>query len=145
MKKFLITASLPMFMAACASNHDANNQVSTDMLQHHNWQLTQIDGKDISEPEKSEEPRLEIGEKMQANGYTGCNNFFGQGELNKEGQFRIEKMGMTMKMCMGPAQTTEQAISSTLSTWSDITLTKDNLILKGQKHELTFTLRDWVN
>ena len=143
-----MAVSLPVLMAACASNGDnlmADAQVSADMLQHHNWQLTQVDGKNIATLEEMEAPRLEIGEKMTANGNAGCNNFFGQGELNAEGQFRIEKMGMTMKMCMGDAMTTEQAVSSTLSTWSDITLTKENLILKGQDHELTFTLRDWVN
>ncbi|OCH40895.1 META domain-containing protein [Aliivibrio fischeri] len=147
MKKLLVAVSLPVLMAACTSNGDNNTdaQISADMLQHHNWQLTQVDGKDIATPEKMEAPRLEIGEKMTANGNAGCNNFFGQAELNEEGQFRIEKMGMTMKMCMGDVMTTEQAVSSTLSTWSDITLTKEGLILKGQEHELTFTLRDWVN
>ncbi|MCP3700566.1 MAG: META domain-containing protein [Aliivibrio sp.] len=148
MKKLLVAVSLPILMAACASNGDnamTDDQVSADMLQHHNWQLTQVDGKDIVSSEEMETPRLEIGEKMTANGNAGCNNFFGQAELNKEGQFRIEKMGMTMKMCIGDAMTTEQAVTSTLSTWSDITLTKENLILKGQEHKLTFTLRDWVN
>ncbi|RYU71158.1 META domain-containing protein [Aliivibrio finisterrensis] len=148
MKKLLVAVSLPVLMAACASNGDntADAQVSADMLQHHNWQLTQVDGKDVTvSEEEMEAPRLEIGEKMTANGNAGCNNFFGQAELNAEGQFRIEKMGMTMKMCMGDVMTTEQVMSSTLSTWSDITLTKENLILKGQDHELTFTLRDWVN
>ncbi|MDD9195698.1 META domain-containing protein [Aliivibrio sp. S3MY1] len=148
MKKLLVAVSLPVLMAACASNGDnvmTDAQVSADMLQHHNWQLTQVNGKDIVASEEMEAPRLEIGEKMTANGNAGCNNFFGQGELNEEGQFRIEKMGMTMKMCMGDAMATEQAVSATLSTWSDITLTKENLILKGQDHELTFTLRDWVN
>ncbi|MBB1314000.1 MULTISPECIES: META domain-containing protein [Aliivibrio] len=147
MKKLLVAISLPVLMAACSSNGDmmTDATVSADMLQHHNWQLTEVDGNAVATPEKMEAPRLEIGEKMTANGNAGCNNFFGQAELNKEGQFRIEKMGMTMKMCMGDAMTTEQAMSSTLSSWSDITLTKENLILKGQDHELTFTLRDWVN
>jgi heat shock protein HslJ len=147
MKKLLVAVSLPILMAACSSNGDmmTDATVSADMLQHHNWQLTEVDGNAVATPEKMEAPRLEIGEKMTANGNAGCNNFFGQAELNKEGQFRIEKMGMTMKMCMGDAMTTEQAMSSTVSSWSDITLTKENLILKGQDHELTFTLRDWVN
>jgi heat shock protein HslJ len=147
MKKLLVAISLPVLMAACSSNGDmmTDATVSADMLQHHNWQLTEVDGNAVATPKKMEAPRLEIGEKMTANGNAGCNNFFGQAELNKEGQFRIEKMGMTMKMCMGDAMTTEHAMSSTLSSWSDITLTKENLILKGQDHELTFTLRDWVN
>ncbi len=81
---------------------------------------------------------------MMANGNAGCNNFFGQAEL-KDNQFRIEKMGMTMKMCIDDAMNTEQAVSQTLSDWSDITLTKDSLVLKNSNHTLTFTLKDWKN
>jgi heat shock protein HslJ len=81
---------------------------------------------------------------MTANGNAGCNNFFGQGEL-KDGQFRIEKMGMTMKMCPGAAMDIESTVSQTLSDWSEITVTQNGLELKGQAHTLTFELKDWVN
>lgn len=81
---------------------------------------------------------------MTANGHAGCNNFFGQGEL-KDNKFRIEKMGMTMKMCGEDAMNTEMTMSQVLTEWSDITLTKDSLELKNDAHTLTFTLRDWVN
>jgi heat shock protein HslJ len=81
---------------------------------------------------------------MTANGNAGCNNFFGQAELN-DNQFRIEKMGMTMKMCDDASMGTEMAMSQVLTNWSDMTLTKDSLELKNDAHTLTFTLRDWVN
>lgn len=118
--------------------------VTAQDLQHHNWNLVQIDGNPIQIYEQSEAPRLEIGEKMTANGNAGCNNFFGQGEL-KDGQFRIEKMGMTMKMCPGAAMDIERTFSQTLSDWSEITVTQNGLELKGQAHTLTFELKDWVN
>ncbi|MCE7627345.1 META domain-containing protein, partial [Vibrio fluvialis] len=89
-------------------------------------------------------PRLEIGEKMMASGNAGCNNFFGQAEL-KDNRLRIEKMGMTMKMCIGDVMDTEQAVSQSLMDWNDVTLTKDTLTLKNDVHTLTFTLREWVN
>ncbi|ENM7918238.1 META domain-containing protein [Vibrio parahaemolyticus] len=143
--KTLVTAiSLPVLMAACASNGDDVKEITAQDLQHHNWELVQVDGKNIVLDENQKAARLEIGENLTANGNAGCNNFFGQAEL-KNNQLRIEKMGMTMKMCMEDQMKIENAMTQTLSNWSDITLTKDGLVLKNADHELTFTLRDWVN
>ncbi|ASI90603.1 MULTISPECIES: META domain-containing protein [Vibrio] len=146
-KKLLAAVALPVLMTACAANdtkEEAMKAVTAQDLQHHNWNLVQIDGNAIQVDEQNQTPRLEIGEKMTANGNAGCNNFFGQGEL-KDGQFRIEKMGMTMKMCAGTAMDIEQTMSKTLSDWSDITVTKNGLELKGAEHTLTFELKDWMN
>ncbi|EJL6384166.1 heat-shock protein HslJ [Vibrio parahaemolyticus] len=143
--KTLVTAiSLPVLMTACASNGDDVKEITAQDLQHHNWELVQVDGKNIVLDENQKAARLEIGENLTANGNAGCNNFFGQAEL-KNNQLRIEKMGMTMKMCMKDQMKIENAMTQTLSNWSDITLTKDGLVLKNADHELTFTLRDWVN
>ncbi|ELZ7232254.1 META domain-containing protein [Vibrio parahaemolyticus] len=143
--KTLVTAiSLPVLMTACASNGDDVKEITAQDLQHHNWELVQVDGKNIVLDENQKAARLEIGENLTANGNAGCNNFFGQAEL-KNNQLRIEKMGMTMKMCMEDQMKIENAMTQTLSNWSDITLNKDGLVLKNADHELTFTLRDWVN
>ncbi|EGQ8134590.1 META domain-containing protein [Vibrio parahaemolyticus] len=143
--KTLVTAiSLPVLMTACASNGDDVKEITAQDLQHHNWELVQVDGKNIVLDENQKAARLEIGENLTANGNAGCNNFFGQAEL-KNNQLRIEKMGMTMKMCMEDQMKIENAMTQTLSNWSDITLTKNGLVLKNADHELTFTLRDWVN
>ncbi|WAG27704.1 META domain-containing protein [Vibrio alginolyticus] len=131
-------------MTACASNGDDVKEITAQDLQHHNWELVQVDGKNIVLDEHQKAARLEIGENLTANGNAGCNNFFGQAEL-KNNQLRIEKMGMTMKMCMEDQMKIENAMTQTLSNWSDITLTTDGLVLKSADHELTFTLRDWVN
>ncbi len=143
LKTLVAAISLPVLITACASNGDNVKQITAQDLQHHNWELVQIDGKDIQLTERQKAPRLEIGENLTANGNAGCNNFFGQAEL-KNNQLRIEKMGMTMKMCIGDIMNIEQAMSATLSDWSDVTLTNDGLVLKNSEHELTFTLRDWV-
>jgi len=141
-KTLLAAVALPFLMAACASNGGDAKQITAQDLQHHNWELVSIDGENISSTEQQKNPRLEIGEKLKANGNAGCNNFFGQAEL-KNNQFRIEKMGMTMKMCIGEAMNLEQTFSKTLSQWSDITLTKDNFILVNDSHTLIFKLQDW--
>ncbi|HDM8212728.1 TPA: META domain-containing protein [Vibrio harveyi] len=143
LKTLVAAISLPVLMTACASNGDNVKEITAQDLQHHNWQLVQIDGKNIAAEER-QAPRLEIGENLTANGNAGCNNFFGQAEL-KDNQLRIEKMGMTMKMCMEDQMKIEKVMSETLSDWSDITLTNAGLVLKNADHELTFKLRDWVN
>ena len=143
LKTLVAAISLPVLMTACASNGDNVKEITAQDLQHHNWQLVQIDGKNIAAEER-QAPRLEIGENLTANGNAGCNNFFGQAEL-KDNQLRIEKMGMTMKMCMEDQMKIEKVMSETLSDWSDITLTNEGLVLINADHELTFELRDWVN
>ena len=143
-KTLLAALSLPVLMTACASNGDEAKQITATDLQHHNWSLVSVDGNAVTIEEGQSAPNLEVGEQMTANGNAGCNNFFGQAEL-KDNQFRIEKMAMTMKMCMDDAMNVEQAFSQTLSDWSDMTLTKDSLVLKNDVHTLTFKLSDWKN
>ncbi|MEF1290631.1 META domain-containing protein [Vibrio sp. M260118] len=143
-KTLLAAITLPLVVTACVTNGDDSTQITAQDLQHHNWELVSIDGTDLVLEERQNPPRLEVGEKMTANGNAGCNNFFGQAEL-KDNQFRIEKMGMTMKMCVGDVMDIEQAFSQTLSDWSDMTLTKDTMTLKNDNHTLTFKLSDWKN
>ncbi len=143
-KTLLAAITLPLVVTACATNGDDATQITAQDLQHHNWELVSIDGTDLVLEERQNPPRLEVGEKMTANGNAGCNNFFGQAEL-KDNQFRIKKMGMTMKMCVGEVMDIEQAFGQTLSDWSDMTLTKDTMTLKNDVHTLTFKLSDWKN
>ncbi len=144
LKTLVAAISLPILMTACTSNGDNMKEITAQDLQHHNWELVKIDGNDIQLTERQKSPRLEIGENLTVNGNAGCNNFFGEAEL-KDNQLRIEKMRMTMRMCVGDIMSVEKAMTTTLSDWSDITLSKDGLILKNAEHELTFTLREWVN
>ncbi|WP_250657744.1 META domain-containing protein [Alkalimarinus coralli] len=139
----LILASF--LVAACSTYDYSPIPVSVKALQHHNWELTHIDGKEIPVHKSHQRPRLEIGENFTANGLAGCNSFFGQASLRQGKEFRIEKMGLTRKMCPESVMEIEQAVSETLSSWSGISLTKERLTLTGQQHVLRFRLRDWVN
>ncbi|OEF27279.1 META domain-containing protein [Vibrio rumoiensis] len=145
MKKLITCLSLPILLAACSSNSKTDFVKPVD-LQHHHWVLSEIDGKEVVKNAMGSVPDLEISENMQSNGNAGCNGFHGQAEINKDtGQFRINKMGMTMKLCPGDAMKTERIVASTLSAWSNIDLTKETLKLSSKEHTLTYTLRDWVN
>ncbi|WGV99269.1 META domain-containing protein [Vibrio sp. YMD68] len=144
LKTLVVAISVPVLLAACTNVSEEGQVITPKDLQHHNWELVQIDGQDIVKDNDHRPVRLEVGENMTANGHAGCNNFFGQAELN-ENQFRIEKMGMTMKMCDDVSMNTEMVMSQVLTDWSNMTLTKDSLVLENDAHTLTFTLRDWVN
>ncbi len=145
MKCILLMASLSVMISACASIEDKSIPVTTTALQHHNWELTHIDGELIAYSNKHQKPRLEIGENFTANGMAGCNNFFGQATLNENAEFRIEKMALTRKMCPEAEMIIERVMAETLSVWSEITLTPDSLTIKSPAHELILKLRDWVN
>ncbi|GAL06623.1 heat shock protein HslJ [Photobacterium aphoticum] len=99
-KRFLAALVLPMMLAACASNDSNNEQAQTMTNQTdiaaQNWVLTKIDNQAIST--EAVAPNLMLSEDLNANGNAGCNRFFGQAEL-KDGNLRIEKMGLTMMAC----------------------------------------------
>lgn len=144
MKKLITALSVPVLLAACSSTDKADFVTPAD-LQHHRWVLIEVDGKEVPEAHNDIRPDLEIGEAMTSHGNAGCNGFHGQAEINpKTGEFRIEKMAMTMKMCQGEAMNIERAVASTLSAWSKIDLGKDSLTLSNDQHKLTYTLKDWV-
>ncbi|GHA52047.1 META domain-containing protein [Photobacterium aphoticum] len=142
-KRFLAALVLPMMLAACASNDSNNEQAQTMTNQTdiaaQNWVLTKIDNQAIST--EAVAPNLMLSEDLNANGNAGCNRFFGQAEL-KDGNLRIEKMGLTMMACQGPGMEMETVVSKTLMDWSAASVSGDELTLKGQAHSLTFTRAD---
>lgn len=146
MLKKLFVVSVPFVLSACATNVATESQISVNAtnLQHHNWELVKIDGASINTPENFDVPRIEIGENLTVNGNAACNNFFGQGELNQE-TFRIEQMGMTMKMCPEQVMETEMTVTQVLSDWSQVVLTDSTIVFEGKEHTLTYQLKDWVN
>ena len=78
---------------------------------------------------------------MRATGHAGCNNFFGQAQLN-DNQLMLKNMGMSQKMCFGDVMKTEKILSRLLSDWSDITLSEEYLELDNGTHTLTFKMND---
>ncbi|USH03760.1 META domain-containing protein [Grimontia kaedaensis] len=148
MKKMAIAMLVaPAILAGCATSTSGKGdamEVSKANMQHHNWVLESVDGQPLNLPEGFAAPSLEIGESFTANGHGGCNRYFGQGEL-KGDKFRIDKMASTMMACPEPAMKLEGVMTKVLGDWSDVTLTKQTLVLENSDHVLTFQLRDWVN
>ena len=139
--RILSIIALTTLLGACASPAPST-PLSAQSLQHHHWVLEKIDGVPLS-AEKGQAPDLEIGEHLRANGSAGCNRYFGQVEVQGS-QLRIKQMASTMMFCPPPRQDWERAMTSTLSEWSEATLSEQQLRLKGPQHELQFKLQDWV-
>lgn len=142
LKVLAIAISLPIVLTACSGVQDKPS-INAEQLQHHQWQLTHINGQPLILDENYPSPTLTLDEEMMASGNAGCNQFFGQAELNNN-RFRIERMGMTMKMCFGEVMDTEQLVSQSLTDWNDVIVTQETLTLKNDAHTLTYTRYDWV-
>lgn len=140
--RFLSLIALTALLSACATA-PSNTPLTAQSLQHHHWVLEKIDGLPLL-AERGTAPDLEIGEQLRANGSAGCNRYVGQVELNGS-QLRIKQMASTMMFCPAPQQDWERAMTSTLSDWSEVTLSEQQLLLKGQQHELLFKLQDWMH
>lgn len=136
MKSTLLLSAflLPLALTGCVTE----NSSSLEMLQNQSWTLSRIDGRELQLTGRQKAPNLQINQDLSASGYAGCNNFTGQVQLEGH-QLRVEKMALTRKMCFGDVMETEQVVSQTLSTWSDVSITKKNeLILKNDGHQLVF-------
>jgi heat shock protein HslJ len=152
MRKTLAAAAIVTLLAACGATSNDNTEtdmaesklaVTAENLQHHNWELVSVNGEAITVMDGFGTPSLEIGENLTANGNAGCNNFFGQVELEEE-KLRIAQMASTMKMCPDEVMESEMAMSQGLGNWNEVTLTKQGLMLKNDVNTLEFTLKDWV-
>lgn len=139
---YLSLIGLTALLSACAST-PSGMPLNAENLQHHHWVLEQIDGQPINAA-AGQQPDLEIGEQLRANGNAGCNRFVGQVEIQGQ-QLRISKMASTMMFCQAPQQDWEAAMTRTLSDWSEVSLSPQQLRLKGSQHELLLRLIDWVH
>ncbi len=137
MKKRLLAALvLPMMLAACSTTGlttKTSQPVTGTELANGSWSLVQIDNQALTQPV----PTLELATDLAANGHAGCNRYFGQAEV-KDGQFRIEKMGMTMMLCPDSEMKVEQTFTQSLSDWNKVNISGDTMTMTNAKHTLTF-------
>lgn len=150
MKKILISAATLLLVTACATEGSEmgkdSNIVTAKDLQHHNYVLTEIDGKAYRTKKNAMSPNIAFGEKMNISGEM-CNNYFGQGQL-KDGVLMAKGVGMTRKFCSDATlNQLDQKIGQLLEDGAKVSLEDDgkNLILSNDKTTLKFWLKDFVN
>jgi heat shock protein HslJ len=137
-KRYFAVLALPFLLAACSTSMNHETTVTTEQaFTEHNWVLTQIDGQAVKVGSDNESPTLMVNKTLATNGFTGCNRYFGQGEY-KDGQFRVQKMGMTMMACPDEGMKLEKGMSSQLSDWSKVSINRNTLTLTAKDQTLTF-------
>lgn len=150
MKNILISAATLLLITACATEGGEMSKnsaiVTAKELQHHNYVLTEIDGKAYQTAKNAMAPNIAFGENMNISGAM-CNNYFGQGAL-KDGVLTATGVGMTRKFCTD--KTLDQLdgkISLLLSDGAKVVLDNDgqNLTLSNASTTLKFKLKDYVN
>lgn len=136
----LLVLSLSTLLFACSSDPAQTAEAPMQMIKlqdlQKEWQLVSIDDKPIESKSK-----LSIDEKGQAVGNLACNNFFGPLTL-EENKIRIEPMGSTLMMCEPAVNEVEMMVSRTLTTWSEVQLSTQGLILVGEKHTLVYSMKE---
>ena len=139
-----IVFTLSSLLIACSATPEQFSPLSQQDLQHHHWVLESINGQTLQLSNELVVPTLEIGEHFTANGFNGCNRYFGQAEL-KGAQFRVDKLASTKMSCPARLQQLEMTINQVLGHWSRIELSpKKRLTLTNGSNRLDFALRDWV-
>ncbi len=103
MKKLILSTAALFIIAACSSGATNMSQLDTKIatvpeLQHHNYILVSVNGKEFKPGKGDFIPSIAFSEDMKVTG-TMCNNFFGQATLSSRGILRAKGAGMTRKFC----------------------------------------------
>ncbi|MEL0628413.1 META domain-containing protein [Psychromonas aquatilis] len=138
--KVMVLMLSSIILGACTNEVPIEPQ-KIDMAElQHDWKLTHVDNIQVATVINSS---LTIDEENKSSGNLGCNNFFGEAEVQGN-QLRIGKMGNTRKMCESLQNDVEMDVSQVLSGWSDVLIDDDTLIIGNNKHSLTYKLVDSV-
>ena len=133
-KTLLLSLGLATTLSACTSD---GGQVKAKSIGTSQWTLEQIDGEALTLGAGQKAPWLIVDEQMQAKGYAGCNNFFGEAKIQGN-EFSLPKMGSTMKLCNTTQNRLDNKLRQVLSGWSTISINNDTMMLSNRDHSLTF-------
>ncbi|WP_440054306.1 META domain-containing protein [Pseudoalteromonas sp. T1lg65] len=129
--KLIFFISGLLILTGCASN----NAVTAEFLKHSNWRLVSVSDSalsvELSDPSQfSHAVSLQFIEALQVTGHSGCNRFFGEGEL-KQAQLKVSNLGMTRKFCGEQSAKLEQTFMAKLSEGVEIIVEGETLTLVG--------------
>ena len=132
----ILLASTSLLLASCAKN--SNNINATNItdnekyarIYHSQWVFTELqEGLYEADLKKLEKPATLNIKKESFNGYSGCNNFFGEFGI-KNNKIKNSKVGSTKMMCPKEFMEIEQIILKLLSNPSKYAIKDNRLILK---------------
>lgn len=97
----------------------------------------------LDTPVQYSTPTLEFSEAERANGFTGCNQWFGQVNRSNSG-LRFEAVGMTRRACDPAAMEIEQDFAGRLERTRAVHVVDDVLTLTGENGEAVATFQRGV-
>lgn len=145
MKRVIPLTLFGFLLAACQPHSVSANNSDLEFekkLMHHNFVLTEVDGKAVSD--KQTPPSLSFGEKMFVSA-SMCNDFNGLGKISNS-KIKVRNLSKTELECVDEDLSKwDILINRMLSDGAMITLTKDYLTLEQGHYKLVYKLRDYVN
>lgn len=132
---------------------DDGTQTRLADLQHHRWILYGIDGQDLADYAREQGfdgdlsavklPELDFGDQGFVAGNTGCNQIQGQARV-EDNQLILSQLATTAMLCAGFAAELELRLQLLYRNPLDIERDANDLVLRANRHELRYGLRDWV-
>lgn len=137
--KALLTLLLLFSVTACQLTQAESVRYG---LLNQSFELQSVDGKLLSDIlgdqyQEKQKPSIEFQQSFLLAGRTGCNRFFGQGEL-ASGVLTLKPGGQTRMMCPPPYMKLENTIMTTLHQGASLELHGDLLTLKGTHATLVY-------
>lgn len=106
------------------------------------WQLTQLEGAEIGKGTPEQLPFIRFDEaEKRADGFAGCNRFFGSYELDNEA-LKFGPLGATRMACPAEQEAVERAFLAALAATTELRLGDTTLrLLAGEKEVAAFRSR----
>lgn len=137
MKKNCLTIALVIGLIVLSGCNESNKISETDLI-HHRFVLVKVNNDNIS---SESQPELVFGENMNITGKM-CNNFNGQIRL-KDNVIKGSAMAITKMLCNDEQlDKLDLTIEQLITQGAQISLNKDQLILKNKDIELIYQIKD---
>ncbi|EKT57532.1 META domain-containing protein [Providencia sneebia] len=145
MKRIIPLVLFGCLLVACQTqkvNASNSDNVTEQQLLHHNFILTEIDGRPITG--KTSTPTISFGEKMFITA-TMCNDFYGMGRVHNA-TLRVKHLSKTELECVDEDLSKwDPLIKQMLSDGVAISYNNKSLVLSQGKKKLVYTLHDYIN
>lgn len=113
----------------------AHSNIDLKSLTNTYWKLTSIDGKTVGS-EFIKEPFIQFeSDSNKMFGANGCNSFFGNYELQKNGKIKFSKVGSTLMACLNDMEIGNSFLSL-LQKESYLSISNDELIFKDKNNKV---------
>lgn len=127
-----IIGALVFLSIISACSFDAREPTANMTLANTSWTLKTFDGKPIT---SNKLPTLQF-DDTRMNGYSGCNQFFGNYTSSSDGIFTTSAVGSTKMACLNDNNALEQQFFAQLEKANKYAVTREQLHLLDNKRNI---------